>query len=242
MIASVLATEPEYAAVSPDGKKVFASQFNTGSIIGFETANNQLIGPILTGEGTGGLAFVPDQSADRILRPLPAKIRPGVPATLDGAASTDPDGTIATYAWQFGDGGTETGPSSSATHTYAKPGAYNGALTLTDNEGCSVPLVFTGQTASCHGSPAAAQTQTLQVKYPGRQGQVPEERQAERLQVQAESGEEDRQGQKAEAEDAERRRQGQGQGRQVGDRLAEAEEEVRQEARRPRRRCWSSGR
>ena len=55
--------EPEYIAVSPDGKKVFASQFDLFKVIGFETATNQLIGPIPTGEGVGGsLAFVPDQS------------------------------------------------------------------------------------------------------------------------------------------------------------------------------------
>ena len=158
--------EPEYIAVSPDGKKVFASQFNLFKVIGFETATNQLIGPIPTGEGTGGLAFVPDQSPLASFAP-PAKIRPGVAATLSGAASTDPDGTVATYAWSFGDGATASGPASSAAHTYAKPGSYQATLTLTDNEGCSVPLVFTGQTALCHGSPTAAQTQTVQVAYPG---------------------------------------------------------------------------
>jgi YVTN family beta-propeller protein len=158
--------KPEYAAVSPDGKRVFASQFDAGSIIGLETANNQLIGPILTGEGAGGLAFVPDQSPTASMS-LPKKIRPGVPATLNGSASNDPDGTIANFAWQFGDGGTATGPAPTASHTYAKPGTYSAVLTLTDNEGCSVAMVYTGQTASCHGSPAATQTQTVKVKYPG---------------------------------------------------------------------------
>ena len=146
--------QPEYAAVSPDGKKVFASQLNANSIIGFETANNQLIGPILAGKGTGGLAFVPDQSPLASFA-LPAKVRPGVPATLGGAASTDPDGTVANFAWQFGDGATATAPAPTATHTFAKPGSYSTVLTLTDNEGCSVAMVYTGQTASCHGSPAA---------------------------------------------------------------------------------------
>jgi DNA-binding beta-propeller fold protein YncE len=160
------AKEPEYAAVSPDGKKVFASQFNPASIVGFETTTNQLIGPIPTGEGVGGLVFVPDQSPTATLA-LPAKVRPGVSATLSGSGSSDPDGTVATYAFQFGDGATATGAAPTAAHTYAKPGAYSAVLDVTDNEGCSVPMVYTGQTALCHGSPTATQTQTVEVAYPG---------------------------------------------------------------------------
>jgi YVTN family beta-propeller protein len=158
--------EPEFIVASPDGAKVFASQPTANSLVGLETAANQPFGPIATGLEPGGPAFVPDQSPVASLA-LPAKVRPGVPATLSGAASTDPDGTVAGYAWQFGDGATATAPSPTAAHTYAKPGKYNAVLTVTDNEGCSVQMIFTGQTASCHGSPAAAQTQTVNVAYPG---------------------------------------------------------------------------
>jgi YVTN family beta-propeller protein len=158
--------EPEFIAPSPDGTKVFASQPTANSMVGLTTAANQPFGPIGTGLEPGGPAFVPDQSPVASLA-LPAKVRPGVSATLSGAASTDPDGTVANFAWQFGDGGTAGGPAPTAAHTYAKPGSYGAVLTVTDNEGCSVALVFTGQTASCHGSPAATQTQTIEVKYPG---------------------------------------------------------------------------
>lgn len=52
---------------------------------------------------------------------------------FDGSGSTDPDGTIASYSWDFGDGTTETGPNPS--HAYTAEGAYNVTLTVTDNDG-----------------------------------------------------------------------------------------------------------
>ena len=54
---------------------------------------------------------------------------------FDGSASSDPDGTIANYAWAFGDGGTGSGQT--ATHTYADPGSYTPQLTVTDQRGAT---------------------------------------------------------------------------------------------------------
>ncbi len=48
-------------------------------------------------------------------------------------ASNDPDGTIAAYAWDFGDGATASGPE--ADHVFALPGSYTVTLTVTDNAG-----------------------------------------------------------------------------------------------------------
>jgi large repetitive protein len=54
---------------------------------------------------------------------------------VDGTGSTDPDGTIASYAWNFGDGSLATGPT--ASHTYLQGGSYNVSLTVTDNQGAT---------------------------------------------------------------------------------------------------------
>ncbi|MCZ7436709.1 DUF1593 domain-containing protein [Micromonospora sp. WMMC241] len=63
----------------------------------------------------------------------PPNPKPGETITVNGTTSTDPNGTITTYAWNFGDGTTATGMS--ATHQYATEGTYTITLTVTDNDG-----------------------------------------------------------------------------------------------------------
>ena len=61
------------------------------------------------------------------------------------AGSMDPDGQIASYAWDFGDGGSSA--QASPNHTYTVPGNYVATLTVTDNQGAqtvnTVPLAVT---------------------------------------------------------------------------------------------------
>ena len=49
-----------------------------------------------------------------------------------GDQSIDPDGTIVSYAWDFGDG--ETSMQANPTHQYADPGTYMATLTVTDDD------------------------------------------------------------------------------------------------------------
>ncbi len=52
---------------------------------------------------------------------------------FDGSASADPDGSIVSYSWDFGDSFSATGVT--ATHAYSSPGTYTATLTVTDNGG-----------------------------------------------------------------------------------------------------------
>jgi PKD repeat protein len=54
---------------------------------------------------------------------------------FDGSGSTDSSGTITSYAWDFGDGGTGTGVTTS--HAYSAVGIYTVSLTVTDNHGAT---------------------------------------------------------------------------------------------------------
>ncbi|MDD4954140.1 MAG: PKD domain-containing protein, partial [Candidatus Omnitrophica bacterium] len=52
--------------------------------------------------------------------------------SFDASASSDSDGTIKSYRWDFGDGANRNGMT--VTHTYDAAGTYTAALTVTDND------------------------------------------------------------------------------------------------------------
>ncbi len=56
----------------------------------------------------------------------------GMPITFTAFAS-DPDGTIASYAWEFGDG--TNGSGASVDHTYSLSGSYSARVTVMDDQG-----------------------------------------------------------------------------------------------------------
>jgi len=54
---------------------------------------------------------------------------------FDGSGSYDPDGSIVSYDWDFGDG--NTGGGATASHTYDVEGSYTVVLTVTDDGGAT---------------------------------------------------------------------------------------------------------
>ena len=61
-----------------------------------------------------------------------------VTVNIDASASSDPDGTIASYAWNFGDGG--TGAGKTIAHIYTAAGSFTATLTVTDNGGATAAV------------------------------------------------------------------------------------------------------
>lgn len=76
-------------------------------------------------------------------------------ASFDGTGSTDSDGTIASYAWDFGDGSTST--NATPTHTFGSAGDQTVSLTVTDNDGATDTITKT-VTTTANAAPHAAFT------------------------------------------------------------------------------------
>ncbi|MBA3889292.1 MAG: DNA/RNA non-specific endonuclease, partial [Gemmatimonadaceae bacterium] len=67
----------------------------------------------------------------------------GSELTVSAAGAVDPNGTIVSYEWNFGDGTTATGVA--PTHTYALTGNYTVRLVVTDNDGLVDTVATTAQ-------------------------------------------------------------------------------------------------
>jgi PKD repeat protein len=61
--------------------------------------------------------------------------RLNVPVAFDGSHSSDPDGSVVFYLWDFGDGTQGAGIHPNTTHSYASVGNYSVTLRVTDNGG-----------------------------------------------------------------------------------------------------------
>jgi YVTN family beta-propeller protein len=153
---------PSGVAVTPDGKTAYvANNTQPGFVTPIDTATNTPGTPIPVGLDPVAVAVTPDQG------PAAAFSATAAPAdqasSFDASGSSDPDGTVASYHWDFGDGTTQTTTSATTTHTYTTPNAYTVTLTVTDDAGCSTAFVFTGQTASCNAGPQAQTTRQLTI-------------------------------------------------------------------------------
>jgi YVTN family beta-propeller protein len=151
-------------AFSPDGASGYASDFGGSAVTVLNRTSGGVAGTVGVGSEPEGVAVVPDQPPTASFLVTPARRIVKRKLTFHGGASRDPDGgTVATYAWDFGDGKHMKGSNATVRHRYRRPGTYTVTLTVTDGEGCSTELVFTGQTASCNGSAAAVATETIVV-------------------------------------------------------------------------------
>lgn len=139
---------------APDGEVVRASTFGSGSGR-IATLLTDLSGAATAGTPatTGGVTATADAVASKatmwtvLLRPAattPVNRSPtaaftrtcaGLTCTFDGTGSSDPDGPLAAWSWDLGDG--VTGDEPTVVHTYPGDGAYTVRLTVTDAGGAT---------------------------------------------------------------------------------------------------------
>jgi PKD repeat protein len=154
-------------AVTPDGKSLYATNPNGTDVLQYDIAPGGGLAPktppgVTVGMSHFWIAVRPDQSPAAAFAVGAAAA--GQATSFDASGSSDPDGGIARFDWDFGDGASAANGGPKPTHVYGQPGTYTAKLTVTDDQGCSAP-VFTGLTALCNGSAATA-TQAVSVGVP----------------------------------------------------------------------------
>src|SRR5213076_1094252 len=75
------------------------------------------------------------------------------------STSSDPDGSIASYRWTFGDGSAAV-TTQNASHTYAAGGTYTVTLQVTDNQGATNSTSQSVTVAPANQPPVASFTQS----------------------------------------------------------------------------------
>ncbi len=87
----------------------------------------------------------------------------GLTIEVSAAQSSDEDGDLVSYQWDFGDGATGTGVD--ATHTYGESGSYNVTLTVTDSSGATATDALT-VTVRVGGSATLDCTYSISSEWP----------------------------------------------------------------------------
>ncbi|MDH5664519.1 MAG: PKD domain-containing protein, partial [Candidatus Bathyarchaeota archaeon] len=82
---------------------------------------------------------------------------------FDASDSHDPDGTIVSYSWDFGDGNVATGVF--VEHSYTNDGAYDVTLTVTDDDGATGTATSTKYVGN--KPPVASFTESAETIYTG---------------------------------------------------------------------------
>ncbi len=159
-----LGTNSAYAvAVTPDGSTAFVTDLTGGNLVPVNLSSDTAGAPIPLGsEGTNpiAIAITPDQAP---IAHMHVTALGNSTMSFNASASTVAYGTIASYAWNFGDGSTETTTTPTVTHTYTNTAPNQVAtVTETDSTGTSTTgQVYTGQTASRNGSSQATGKATI---------------------------------------------------------------------------------
>lgn len=106
------------------------------------------VGPV--GSSPGGGTNPPPNVAPNAMFTSSAT---GLTVSLNGGTSSDSDGTIASYAWTFGDGTDGSGVTTS--HAYTSGGTYAVTLTVTDDDGATSTVSGSVVVTGPAGPPAA---------------------------------------------------------------------------------------
>ena len=161
-------TITDYSWNFGDGTPVDDTAANSGASHAFASPGIYTV-TLTTTDDLGVSAIATQQIT--IDQPVPAFVAtptvaaPTVPVSFDAGGSSDPEGAINDYSWNFGDGSPvdDTGTSATDQHAYASRGAYTVRLTVTNNYG---QTSTTTHTVTVDDPPTAAFTPSASVNVP----------------------------------------------------------------------------
>jgi len=96
--------------------------------------------------GTYDLDTGGNNAPNAVIQNGPYTALEGVNISMSSSGSNDSDGSISSYAWNFGDGAIST--SANPTHKYDNAGTYTVTLSVTDNDGASDSATTTATISS----------------------------------------------------------------------------------------------
>lgn len=147
-------------AISPDGAKLYIPVITAGVTRILDIATDTLDPDTIPGSTPLHMGITPDQA------PVAAFTMTSN-GVFNASASSSLVGSIATYAWDFGDGTTLVTTSPIANHNYAAPGNYNVTLQVTNTAGTSTEYVYSSRLAYRNGGPSAEITQQVTITPSG---------------------------------------------------------------------------
>ncbi len=161
-------------AISPDGRFVVVGVPSASSNVRvFSTAAGALSevagSPVSSGANMAGLSPTLEIAFQTNNGPSVSKLTVGGKdrkRKLTASGGSDPDGAVAEYRWDFGDGKTATSSASTISHTYSKAGNYNATVTLVDDEGCGATDIYDGRKYLCNSSGSASASATVDARPP----------------------------------------------------------------------------